>query len=391
MMRNFKWQIIATAMFTVCCLYFCNAQAAYFSKADIDKELKAVQNYDYQMTPEPLHKIEEMVRQCHGQEQYRQYLEQQMIELLNSDATIAAKQFICQQLWIIGSAESVPALRKMLTEQETVEMACFALRANPSPQAAEALHEGLTRARGKVKIQIINMLGQRRDPKSIPVLEKLLLNNDEAIVLNSAIALGKIGGKDAIEALAAFRLSTNPEIRVVVEEAYLQYAKFLVSNGNVAEALSIYNRIIKKGKSKLIRRAALLGIINNVGGQEAVSYTMSTLRGDDSVMKAVVIANSHLLKGQQFTRQLVAQLPALNSFEKSLLIDALTRREIAIVRPVITEMCENSSEEVRMAALKSLGTMGDASSVKHLCKAVLENRSIKEEGIALASLMRIKG
>ena len=69
--------------------------------------------------------IETIVQQTYQQPELRIYLERQMVEVLKSNAPWDVKQFICQQLWIIGTDESAPALAGMLISDRTVEMACY--------------------------------------------------------------------------------------------------------------------------------------------------------------------------------------------------------------------------------------------------------------------------
>ena len=383
-----KYHIFAIILLLIFCFLVPDIKAATFTNQDVDKQLEALKKYEYQIGTNA-RTIEAIIRQCQNQSEFKQYVEQQMLKFLESDATIAAKQFICKQLWIIGTQRSVPTLHKMLEDEKTVEMACYALRSNNSAEAGRALRQALESVADNSKVIIINLLGERRDEQSVPILSNLLLSDNEIVSESAAAALGKIGGVSAIKALDKFCSSNNPKIKAVATEAKLRYADLLVLQGRNTKAMSIYNKILNSDQ-KLFRRSALLGIMS-IGDRQALSRVISILYGDDQMLKHTAIANSHRFKTSHATKEFVAQLPRLQADEQSLLIYALADRGDVSVRPAITKMLDSPCSEVRQAVLKTLGDIGDTSSVKLLCKAVSDSQSTEEKNTALVSLRRMSG
>ena len=106
----------------------------------IDKKLAAIITYDRGMDRQPLIAVEELIRQSQGKPQQRKYVERQLAALLDK-ATLEGKSFICKQLWSIGTAVSVPAVAKLLTDEKTADMACYAIGQNPSDEAGRALRD----------------------------------------------------------------------------------------------------------------------------------------------------------------------------------------------------------------------------------------------------------
>ena len=383
------YRVLAAVALLIFCSLVPDTEAAAFTKQDVDEQLEQLKDYEYQADPKVLRTIEAIVRQCQDQGEFSEYVEQEMARFLKSDATTEGKWFVCKQLWIIGTEVSVPSLAEMLADEKTAEMACFALRSNQSAAAGEALRQALQDVGDNTKVRIINILGDRRERKSIPILSKLVSNNNADVAESAAVALGKIGGESAIKALERFRSSTDAGMKAVATEAYLQHAEFLALQGRETEALSIYNEMLKSDDA-LFRRSALLGIMN-IEGPEALARVKSVLYGDDEMLKHTAIANSPRLKAENVISELVAELPRLEGRQQSLLIYALAETGDASVRPAITEMTQSPRPEVRQAALEALGIIGDKSSVKTLCKAIADDRSAREKNIALASLRRISG
>ncbi|MHC4558999.1 MAG: HEAT repeat domain-containing protein, partial [Planctomycetota bacterium] len=126
----------------LCVIFASGDCAAALDKADIDGKLTAIVNYERGMDRQPLIAVEELIRESQNQAEQRKYIEQRLAELL-AEATLEGKSFICKQLWFIGTADSVPAIAKLLTDEKTADMACYAIGQNPSPEAGKALRDAL--------------------------------------------------------------------------------------------------------------------------------------------------------------------------------------------------------------------------------------------------------
>jgi len=145
-----------------------------FTADQIGDVIKQFKTYDYPGDPRPTHTIENIIRFIQDKPQLRAVTERQMIALLESDATVRAKQSICHQLWIIATDASLAVLEQMLLDQETAEMACYALRTHPSKVATRILREALNRVDDATKIRIINILGDKKDIACVDQLIGLL-------------------------------------------------------------------------------------------------------------------------------------------------------------------------------------------------------------------------
>lgn len=92
----------------------CAASASSFTQDQIKEALSELRAYDYGKDPTLKHTVSQIVQFVHGKSALRSFTEEWMAALLESnDLSRAAKQFICQQLWIIGSDASIPVLEKL--------------------------------------------------------------------------------------------------------------------------------------------------------------------------------------------------------------------------------------------------------------------------------------
>ncbi len=230
--------------------------------ATLQELQEKIKTYDWGQSRLALTEVSDIIKKAHSSPTELKNIEKSLLGMLTSDATRAGKQFVCRQLSIIGTEQSVPVLGKMLTDEETSDMARYALERIPGKAVDEALRSALPKAKGKPKVGIINSLGQRRDKESVRALSRLIDNPDQIIATAAVAALGQIADSKATEALAAAKDKAKGKLRVLVLDSYLRCADQLVAEGKKTEALMIYKSLQKEDMPKQIRTAALTGMIN---------------------------------------------------------------------------------------------------------------------------------
>jgi type 1 glutamine amidotransferase len=230
------------------------------------EEFAKVKSYDWGQSRAALSDLEEAMRKAHGNAAQLRGFEKGLLDVLTSDAKRAGKQWACRQLSLIGTEISVPILGKMLTDEETSDMARYALERIPSREVNRILREAMPKAKGKVKVGIINSLGQRRCPKAVGALGELAGGSDEMIADAALAALGQIATADAAKALAKVKGKVSGKLQMVALDSYLKCADQMVADGKKADALKIYKELQDKSLPKPIQTAALRGMLNAMKG-----------------------------------------------------------------------------------------------------------------------------
>jgi len=230
--------------------------------AALEELLEKVKTYDWGQSRLALTEVSDIIKKAHSSPVELQRIEKSLLGVLTSDSTRAGKQYVCRELSIIGTGQSVSVLANMLTDEETSDMARYALERIPGTAVDEALRSALRSANGKPKIGIINSLGQRRDRRAVRALSRLVGNQDQAVAAAAAAALGQIADARATKALAEAKDNATGKLQMVVLDSYLRCADQLVADGNKAEALGIYKELQKPEMPKPIRTAALTGMLN---------------------------------------------------------------------------------------------------------------------------------
>lgn len=363
---------------------------AAIDKPDIDKQLAAMADYKQGDSREPLIAVEDLIRGSQSDAEQRKYVETQLAKLLESGTSVDCKQFICRQLWFIGTDESVPAIAKLLTDEQTVDMACYAIGQNPSAAAGKALRDALEKSGPTVRIRIINLLGDRRDAESVAILGKLALGGERDLADAAVAALGKIGGADAREALAQVRTKADERLRLAATDAYLRCAEDLAAEGKADEAVAIYKELAGRDEAQFTRSAAVKGLAD-VGGRDVVALVVAALKDEDRMVRTTARGCIRTMPGVGVTELFAAQLAGSSPGDQVLLIAALADRGDTAALGAITAAAGSTDAEVRKAALGAVGRLGDASSVGFLIDAARSAGSSDENDIALNNLAILRG
>ena len=230
----------------------------------LDQALESLKTYEWGVEPKAVQSIQDAVVASHGDAAARKKLESTLAEILGTDSPRAAKDTVCRALKTIGTAHSVPALAKLLHDEELSHMARHALEANDSPEAVKALVGAIDKAPKKIKIGIISSLGARGEGVPVAPLAKALSDKDADISTAGALALGAIGSADAVKTLKSAKVTdsnwANPSVKIAVCDAMLQCAENMLAHGKKADAKAIYGTVLKIGTAKATKIAAELGI-----------------------------------------------------------------------------------------------------------------------------------
>jgi hypothetical protein len=232
--------------------------------ATLTELLDQVSKFNWGQSRAALTKVTETITKAHGDKVQLANIEKALLEVLESDATTAGKQFVCGQLCLIGTEQSIPTLAKMLTDEQTSDMTRYALERIPGPEADAALRNALQKTSGKLKTGIINSLGQRRDKEAAATLGELINDSDPMISSAAANALGQIADSQAVKILAQAKDKTTGKLQMQVLDSYLLCADLLAADGQKAEALGIYKELQQQQMPQPIRAAALRGTVNTM-------------------------------------------------------------------------------------------------------------------------------
>jgi len=357
--------------------------------SDVKKVLTEIALYDYGQSRESLASLRELVKSSLDSPDLKHRIEKEMIAFLESDATFAGKQFICEQLSIIGTKEAVPTLIKMLSDEESYDIAFFALQRIPDLAVDLALCDILPKTEHKVKIGVINLLGERQDVNAVRQLESLVYDEDLQIALSAATALGKIADSHAMEALKKARSKIAGEVHDRVLDAYLRCADKLADAGNTNQAASVHQDIYENEELTHIRAAALRGLVRTDKGG-ASDIILVALKRENMDLQSVAIGLIRELPPSADLTKIILECPNLSGLGQIQLLAAFADREETAAHQAVLDAVKHYDEAVRVASLQTLARVGDGSDISLLLKVAAEASGSEREA-ARGSLDLLRG
>jgi len=388
---NYSIKKVLFAWFLVFGWFGCTyLQAQPLDQAQIDTKLAAIAGYQQGTSRAPLIAVEDMIRQTQDQPEPRRIIRAKLSQMLDQEITPDCRAFICRQLWYLGAEDALPSLARMLQDEKTVDIACYALGNDPAPQINTILRETMPQVQGKTLVAIVNLLGNRRDSDSAQAIRQLVSHADKNIAEAALAALGKIGGDTARQMLVEMRAKGDPELAAAATHAYLRYAQGLADEGQAQPAAKIYEELAGPGEPGHIRGAALHGLAG-IDEVRAVSLALAALQEPDPVLNRVAIGCIRKTGKAEVIQLVARELPKQETPLQVLLIGTLADMGNPAALPVITTSAQSKNEEVKIAALRALAAVGNASSVKLLTGSAVGGESQLEKDTAGYSLKTIRG
>jgi len=311
-------------------------------------------------------------------------IEGEMCDFLGSDATLAAKQFICRQLGLIGTSRSVPALGVLLASEDTCDMGRYALERIPGDLADEMFIKILGEVKGKSRIGIINTIGVRRVNSAVGALSKLAGDGDKETAVAAINSLGEIGSLEAAKVLGGLIRKKS----VLAEDAYLRCADRLAAGGKKKEAKRIYKKLGRKSSDAMIKVAAFRGLVGV--SNDPTDLIISTIDSTDPALQVQAISMANMIKGSSNIKKAAGKIKGLPARGQVQLLASLDETGDAVILPVVLESVKSSELEVRVAAIKVLKLVGVSASVGVLAE-IAANTKGEEQGAARGSLYGMNG
>lgn len=229
----------------------------------LDKAFEALKTYDFGPGRKDLDPIDKEITATAGDAAKQKAIETKVAAALDTEISLAAKQFCCRKLMQIGTAASVPTLAKLLPDDQLSHMARYALERIPEDAAGNALRDALPKLKGDLQVGVISSLGVRQDDSSVGTLGSLVGNENAAVARAAAMALGAIRTPSAAKALGAAK--PNDKAISAVVDAKLSCAESLLADGKKTEALMLYKACASGDPPKHVKLAATRGMLACAG------------------------------------------------------------------------------------------------------------------------------
>ncbi|QDV23660.1 HEAT repeat domain-containing protein [Aureliella helgolandensis] len=297
--------------------------------------------------------------------------EQQLLEILRSDSPDAEKAITCKKLAIEGSPLAVPELEKLLPHPQLSSWSRIALEAIPGKESDAALQRAAATLEGELLVGVINSLGVRRADAATDALAKRLGDEDREVVAAAAVALGRIGGSTAIDALRSQLANNSESTRAAAAEGCILCAEGLWNAGQTEQAVELYNLIRQAAvPQQRIVEATRGAILSN--GQDGLPLLVEQLRSNDKVMFNLALGTAREFPGTAVDAALASELADAIPSHAALIVLAMADRTETVSLPAVLQAASRGPAPVREVALGALGRIGDVSCLETLLNTALE-------------------
>ncbi|MCY3021716.1 MAG: HEAT repeat domain-containing protein [Planctomycetota bacterium] len=365
------------------------ALAAAAIGGEADEKYRNVARFEFGKSVEPLTAIEAEIRGSKV-EQYKD-IEAKLLDALKApDAAVDGKRYLLRYLTIVGSETCVPAVARFLADEQLSHPARMALEALPCKAAAEALRQGLEKAKGKQLAGVVASLGVRRDAEATSALAKLTSDADPAVAEAAVCALGEVGTPEAAKALEEAAAKVPEALKRPAAKARVACAARLTEAGKGAQAAAIYKTLLDNPPAPSVRIAALRGMIASLDSLPAAKLIAQMLEGEDAALRTATLAAYSGSSDKALKDAVAAQLPGMKPVAQEALLGVLGGMPEVAARPALVKIIQDSKEEsLRVAALVCLGVHGAGADVDMLVKLAAKKPESAETKAARAALDRL--
>lgn len=314
-----------------------------------------------------------------------------LVPLLAGGTPDQARLFLLMQLERIGGAECVPAAEGLLGDKDALirQRALRVLQTNPDASAGAALRKALDAAtEPEVRIAMMNALAYRRDAASVPAIARLAGLPHAATAAAAVDALATIGTREAAQALATVK--TADMLRPTLDYARVKCADGLAKAGDAAGAETVYLALSADGQPARTRSMGLRGLVA-IKSEKALPLLLACLDGADTKLQLAAAGLCAGLRDPAAAEKLLAAYPKLSVATQTALLSALAQRGDAGLLPVAVQALKSEDGNLRAAAIRAVGALGDARAVQPLVEmaSATADRGVKQA--AHDCLVRLRG
>ncbi|MBN1938802.1 MAG: HEAT repeat domain-containing protein, partial [Candidatus Aminicenantes bacterium] len=389
MKNNFRKPLLAlAASLVVLSAGIVSSAAAQADLKPLENALKNLASFKGDIDSTAYWKFRDAVLALRDDPAGRAASETKLLDFLKTSAPLPAKMAVCRELRLIGGPASVPVLERYLVDKNMSDPARYALEKIPGPASDQALLRALGKTSNDLRIGVISSLGFRKTAEAAAPLAKILSEQNEKEAVAAAYALGRIGGTEAAGTLLQAFKSAKPGVKEAAMSAALACAETMEPEQRIAP-LKIAEAVLEAGPPASIRLAAA-GLKISSSGDNAPATLLELLKSKDEVLQHAAIAKILDIFTAGDIGQATPFLPDLPADSRIKLIAVLAEYPGDLVRPAILKSLKSDRVDERIAALKALGSAGDASVVPVLADTAARSTGA-EQAAARSALGLLKG
>ena len=301
-------------------------------------------------------------------------LEQEALQLLQSDLSHPAQVWLLRMLELTGSEASIPLIASYLNSPDTELRDCArrALVANPAPEANAVLYQAMLRSSDAEKRAYIDGFAFRGDARAAKAIAPLLKSDDADTVIQAANTLALLGDSSVYSELNLARTNAPEGSRAAIELAMLA----------VGADVSTCKSFISSAANVGVAKAAFVALIRK-DATEAVSVLQAAVDEAPSPLRSAMLGTAMTTPALQVI--LLKNLDSRAPEDQLIILSGILEQKITSAEASVIALLSSEDQAVRKQAIFTLGVIGGSASFSTLY-ALFLNEFEKDVSNALAML-----
>lgn len=320
-----------------------------------------------------------------GAEAEREATCKAILDALNTKLPPRAVACLLGGLEITGTDETIEPVAALLDSDDEIarERARRVLQANPADEAAEHLRTALKGATDTSRrIALINTLGARRDKGSLDLLIKCARDESEDVRTEAVQALARLEDTEAVDVIAeASHKVTTPRTWLKTVSSYLSLADSLAEKGDRALALKMYKKLLNAPGQ--VQCAAVIGL-GRAGGPAQLPHLFKILKSDNPQLQGAARSALALMPVEVLTAAVSQKTGKITPKVKVELLNVLADHGDSTVLPTLIKTSSDDNKDVRIAAYRGMGRLGDSDAIDTLLAAVSKTEVTELDAVRTA-------
>lgn len=325
-----------------------------------------------------------------GKCEVRTFAEDNFLKALEEQKDIEVKTFIMNQLNLVASKKSIPALGAYLTNNELCEPATQTLLSLELKIVAKEFGAAFPKVKGKTLATIVRGLGEVKCEGSIDKITPLINAKEPWMQKTALAALANIGDLSSYKPLlkAAGKVNFSYEATNAAE-AFLHYTNRL-GEQNEIELMRKACKVIFKANTSvdlLHNYSAALAIYSKYLGYEATPQLLKAIDNNNKPFRYSALNLAENIGGIADTRLWIAKAESTNAEAIAEIISMLGRRGDQLAVTFIEESLNSASTPVREEAIVALAKLQKTEAVITLVAHLAKGNDIETSKEVLLQLL----
>lgn len=313
----------------------------------------------------------------------RNAAEKALLARLQKPAPESLQRFLLRLITVVGTAQSVPTLQKLLGDKALREPARMALQQIPGKEATAALERAFAQATDpQWKSALLLAIGARKQPGSAKVVLGALKSAQPEVRLTAITVAGEFPTPEIQKALQQIAHRGSEKEKEAAQHSLARIAERLHRSA-AAQAASLFQWLYANGKTPALRSAGLTGLAHTSNVNTA-SLLVKALSHPNPALASTAYSLLQEVKLPGLAEALVVQLQSARGEQRLQLIDLLGYQSgsAGMVLPSLLKAFSENDPTVKMAALRAMGRLRHADTASALMVGLgHENEEVRQAAI----------